>query len=229
MIDQELSNLFKDITGTELNEYNDCQLKTSTEIEELSSLFNGITGTELNEYVGDNKIDNLADELKRSAEIELKMFATSLLQTNLNLFLQAFVTPQFASFKTCIDAITDRYRVMDDQERLDLFQKMELMFKEIFINNFSALGPETAELIASRYAQQMVKHLKDNNKDPQQAIDLLYPHRRDINAKAEPVGDTIPNSIPSPDETWQAKVQAKMNMADLMNDKSTAVLVANPY
>ena len=170
--------------------------------------------------MSDTKVDNLAEELKRSTEIELNMFAAGLLNTSFNSFMQSYTTPQFEGFKTVIGSIVDRFRVMDDAEKLDLFQKIELMFKELLTKNFGALGPEQAELIASRYSKQMIQFLKDKNTDPQSATDTLYPHRRDINGKAEPVGDTEP---------WQAKVQAKMQVADLTNDDAIDALILNPY
>lgn len=188
--------------------------------KKLLDLFEEVTGSALNEYVGDNKVDNLAEELKRATEIELNMFAASLINSSVNSFLQSYATPQFEGFKTTISAIVERFRVMDDAERLDLFQKIEIMFKDLMTKNFAALGPETAELIASRYSKQMLQFFKDKNTDPQSATDTLYPHRRDINAKAEPVADTEP---------WQAKVQAKMQVADLTNDDQVDVLIANPY
>lgn len=186
----------------------------------LNKMFLEFTGDNLNEFVGDNKVDNLADELKRSTEIELNMFAASLINTNVNSFMQSYTTPQFEGFKTTMGAIIERYRVMDDAEKLDLFQKIELMFKDLMTKNFAALGPETAELIASRYSKQMLQYFKDKNVDPQASTDTLYPHRRDINAKAEPVADTEP---------WQAKVTAKMAVADITNDGAIDVLVSNPY
>lgn len=185
----------------------------------LIKIIEDVTGQSIVEFVGDNKIDNLADELKRATEIELNMFAASLINTNANSFMQNYSTPQFEGFKAIITGIVDRYRVMDDAEKLDLFQKIELMFKDLMTKNFAALGPETAEIIASRYSKQMLQFLKDKNVDPQAATDTLYPHKRELAPKADPCAAP----------TWQDKVTAKMASAEVDNDGVVDVLISNPY
>ena len=128
---------------------------------EIYRLFGELCGTKsLEEAIGDNKIDNLADDLKRATEIELGMFAASLMNSYANDFIQSFRTPQFEGFREAFSDVVARYRVMDGTEQGDLFQKIETMFKDIFVQRFSALGPEAAELMAQRYSGQMVDMLK---------------------------------------------------------------------
>jgi hypothetical protein len=185
----------------------------------FSKIFEDVTGQTMNEFVGDSKIDNMVDELRRSTDIELKMFSASLINSNVNSFIQQYNTAQFEGFKEILGAIIDRYRVMDDAEKLDLFTKIELMFKDIMAQNFSALGQETAEIIASRYSKQMLQYLKSQNLDPQAATDTLYPHQRQLAAKADPC------AAPS----WQDKVQAKMASAEIDDVDVVDVMIANPY
>lgn len=188
--------------------------------KKFKDIFKAATGKVFDEAIGDNKVDNLVSELKRCTDNELKMFTVSQLNSGVQSFQQQYSTPQFDGFKVVLTALVDRWRVMDDMEKQDLCQKIELTFKEIMTDNYSALGPETAELVASRYAKQMIDHLKANNKDPQKPIDLLYPHRREIAPKTDVVFSTIP------DETTPPLVK-KVQAAKLV--QASALLKVNPY
>ena len=75
-------------------------------------------------------------------------------------FLQSFRAPMFEGFREAFQDVVSRYRLMDGTEQGDLFHKIETMFKDIFVQRFSALGPEAAELMAQRYSGQMVDMLK---------------------------------------------------------------------
>ena len=112
------------------------------------------------EALGDNKVDNIVDDLARAADIELQMFSASLLNTQAKEFLQSYRTPQFEGFRAAFRAVVARYRVMDGTEQGDLFHKIEILFKDIFVQKFGALGPEAAELMSQRYSNQMVAVLK---------------------------------------------------------------------
>jgi len=117
----------------------------------------------ISEAIGDNTVDNMIDELTRSTNIELGKFVSSLLNTNINLFQHSYNLPQYEEFRSSFQMILNRYQVMDGSEQGDLFRKIENMFKDIFISKFGDLGPEVAEVIAQRYAVQMVDTLKKNS------------------------------------------------------------------
>jgi hypothetical protein len=117
----------------------------------------------ISEAIGDNTVDNMMDELTRSTNIELGKFVSSLLNTNINLFLHSYNLPQYEEFRSSFRLVLNRYQVMDGSEQGDLFRKIENMFKDIFISKFGDLGPEVAEVIAQRYAVQMVDMLKKNS------------------------------------------------------------------
>jgi hypothetical protein len=154
----------------------------------LAFLYEEILNKPLLEYVGDNKVDNLADELRRSTEVELAMFVGSVLNTQYKQFLNSYSTPQHDGFQRTISAVRDRYCVMDDQEKIDLSQKIETLWKDIMVKQYGALGADSAELVATRYAKQMISWLKRTEKDPQE---MLYPHNRELAAKADPADTTV--------------------------------------
>jgi hypothetical protein len=189
--------------------------------KKLKAIFEAATGKKFDEAVGDNKVDNLVSELTRCTEQELLMFSCSQMNGGAVAFQQQYSTPQFDGFKSVLASVVDRWRVMDDNEKLDLTQKIELLFKDLMIKNWGALGPETAELIASRYTKQMIDFLKKNNLDPQKPIDQLYPHRRDIAPKTDVVNATTPK-----DQTTPPLVQANAKAAPISGMQT---LKANPY
>lgn len=190
--------------------------------KELKDIYLAATGNFFSEAIGDNKVDNLVDELKRATEIELAMFVASQLNSGVQAFQQQYTTPQFDGFKVILKSLVDRYRVMDDAEKLDFFQKIEIFFKDLMQKNYSALGPEAAELVASRYAKQMMDWLKKQNLDPQAPTDTLYPHKRELAPKVDVVQITVPV-----DTTTPAIVQ-NVNKAK-ERDSNVGQLIVNPY
>ena len=117
----------------------------------------------LKEAVGDNSIDNMIDELKRAVDVEMGQFVTALLNSNVSNFLYAYAIPQYEGFREALRVVLERYRVMDGTEQGDLFTKIENLFKDLFVEKYASLGPETAELVAKKYALQMVAYLKKNS------------------------------------------------------------------
>jgi len=121
---------------------------------------------ELSESIGDNKVDNMVDELKSVIEIELANFVITLLNTNFSAFENSYTNPQFEGFRKALNDLKMRYKVMDNLDKQDLFNKIELIFKDLFRKIYCAQGPEVAELIGTRYAEQMVKNIKHTEADP---------------------------------------------------------------
>lgn len=117
---------------------------------------------QIQETVGDNVVDNMVDELRRAVDIELGQFVMALLNTSIQNFMYAYSVPQFEGFKENMGVVLDRYQLMDGSEQGDLFAKIEIMFKDLFVQKHSSLGPEAAELVAKKYALQMINYLKAN-------------------------------------------------------------------
>jgi hypothetical protein len=116
--------------------------------------------SKLLENIGDNTVDNLMDELNRGVKIELGKFVGSLLNTGINRFLHSYNLPQYEGFRSAMINIIDRFRVMDGADQGDLFRKIDNMFRDIFISQYGHLGPEIAEMIAKKYAVQMIDFIK---------------------------------------------------------------------
>jgi hypothetical protein len=169
---------------------------------EIHEIFESAAGMKISEAVGDNKVDNIIGELTRSTEVEIGMFVASLLNSSVNSFKQQYNTPQFEGFKKAMNASIERYRMMDESDRTDLFQKIEIMFKDIFFKNYAHIGHEEAEIVAMRYAKQMQSLLKEQNKNPQQPIDDLYPHQRNIAPKADPSDGDVFDKLDAMDMLW---------------------------
>jgi hypothetical protein len=155
---------------------------------------------ELSEAIGDDKVDNMVDELKSVLEVELSMFLISLLNTNFSLFEKSYTNPQYEGFRRALTDLQQRFKVMDQLAKQDLFNKIEIVFKDIFRTSYSAMGPETAELIATRYASQMNKNLKAVMDDPQAALKDIYykddeKYPNGINANEQPPVETGETSV----------------------------------
>lgn len=189
----------------------------------LQSLYSEILNKPMTESIGDNKIDNLADELRRSTEVELAMFVGAILNTSYKAFAGNYATPQHDGFKRTIEAIRDRYCVMDDMEKLDLAQKIEIMFKDIMVKQYGALGADSAELVATRYAKQMINWFKVGEKDPQE---MLYPHNRELSAKADPADATVVIDIKK--DSWLDGAKAAEKFAD-QTGLTIPQLFKNPF
>lgn len=114
----------------------------------------------LSEDIGDNTIDNMMGELHRATGVELGKFVGSLLNVNLNKFVQCYNMPEYEPFRHVMKDIISRYQVMSGSEQGDLFLKIEGMFKDIFMAQYSHLGPEVADLIAKKYSVQMIQFIK---------------------------------------------------------------------
>lgn len=114
----------------------------------------------LEEAIGDNTVDNLVADLSRATEVEVGKFVGALLNVSTDNFLFAYAVPQFEGFATTFKNVTQRYQMMDGTEQGDLFAKIEIMFKNIFVDKYASMGPDVAELIAKKYAVQMIEQLK---------------------------------------------------------------------
>jgi hypothetical protein len=114
----------------------------------------------ISEGIGDNNIDNMVDELRSATEKEIQMFVSMMLSRVIRQFAQSYSTPHFEEFRKVLEDIVTRFNVMDSSEKGDLFTKIENMFKDIFVKNYSDLGPDAAKTVGSLYAAQMVRYLK---------------------------------------------------------------------
>lgn len=124
---------------------------------QIEELYTQVTGLRIEENI--NSIANLMLTMKRVATVEVNKFIVELLGSSMQKFAEHFETPLYADFKTQLHDIVERYQIMASDERLDLFEKISIMFKEIF-QPFDSLGAGTADAIAESYAKQMCDAIK---------------------------------------------------------------------
>jgi len=132
------------------------------EVKDVLRMQGEVQSRGLAETIGDNTIDNMMDEMVRSANIELDRFVVSLLNSNLKIFAQCYNLPQHEDFRIVFRKILYRYQIMDGSEQGDLYVKIENMFKDIFINKYNQMGTDISELLARKYATQMIDILRGN-------------------------------------------------------------------
>lgn len=144
-------------------------------MNDLDKMFKELSGTEIQEAVGDNAVDNMVTAMSRVVEVELSMFISKLLVMNVGKFSFSYEDPSYIEFKKNFSDIIARYQVMDAEEKGDLYQKIENMFKDIFTEKYAALGPQFAETTGALYAQQMVNILKSMS--IQANVELYSPKR----------------------------------------------------
>lgn len=120
----------------------------------------------LSEEIGDNSVDNMMTELERSCGVEMGKFVGSLLNTNVDRFKHCYNMPEYEPFRHVMRDIISRYQIMAGSEQGDLFLKIENMFKDIMIGQYAHLGPEIAEMIAKKYAVQMIQFIKEHGVTP---------------------------------------------------------------
>lgn len=124
------------------------------------------------EFIGDNTVDNCVDELGRAAAVELDQFVCGLLNGSVDVFAYAYTMPRYAPFADSLKALVQRYVVADGMERGDIELKVQQAFRTIFSARWSALGPDAADAMADRYAEQACQWMRSQS--PQQA-DLTIP------------------------------------------------------
>jgi len=129
------------------------------------------------EAIGDNTVDNLVDELARGTAIEIGQFVAGLLSQNVENFSFAYDRPQHEGFKQSLGAVVARFQLMDGSEQGDLFTKIQILFKNLMVSKYPDLGPEAAELIAVKYAKQMIFFL---NAKRIQAANLAFDYQGKI-------------------------------------------------
>lgn len=129
-------------------------------MDNLNKMFEELSGKKMQEAVGDNAVDNMVTAMSRVVEVELAMFLSKLLVMNVGKFSFSYEDPSYLEFKKNFSDIIARYQVMDGEDKGDLHQKIENMFKDIFTDKYAALGPQFAETTGALYAQQMVNILK---------------------------------------------------------------------
>jgi hypothetical protein len=143
-----------------------------TKIEDIYEIRNDLLGAPKVEAVGDNKIDNMMADLKLAAGVELERFAMKMLADGMSKFAQQYATPEYLPFKEKVVDLIMRYRVTDGEEQADLFNKIQSMFKQIFVEKFGADSAEKAGVLAMQYAEQMIAIFKKNSA---QANTEMYP------------------------------------------------------
>lgn len=126
----------------------------------------------IQESIGDNTIDNLVDELARATAIEMEMYANDLLSKMVQGFARDYSMPFYDEFKSSFRLLLSRYQLMSGDEEGDLFRKIEHMFMNIFSSKFSSQGYEVADVIAKKYATQMIRFLKHNKIQANSNLDL---------------------------------------------------------
>lgn len=127
---------------------------------DLNSVFKEMQS--LTESIGDNTVDNLVAELARCVSIELDLFVVDLLNKLAKDFARDYHMPFYEDFRTAFKLVLNRYQLMSGDEEGDLFKKIENLFLNIFSEKFSASGHEVSDVIAKKFANQMINFLKAN-------------------------------------------------------------------
>lgn len=123
-------------------------------------LHNDLRKEFIGEAIGDNVVDNLLKNMQLATETEVGLFVAGMLSANVEAFAYVFESPMYEGFKECFNKIVMRWSVMDEIERGDVVAKLLLMFRDLFMKKYSAVGPEAVDLIARRYTDLMVEEIK---------------------------------------------------------------------
>lgn len=116
----------------------------------------------IQESIGDNTVDNIVAELSRCVSVELDLFVCELLNKMVNNFAHDYHLPFYEDFKTAFMLVLNRYQLMSGDEEGDLYKKIDNFFLNIFSEKFSSGGHEVSDVIAKKYAVQMINFLKAN-------------------------------------------------------------------
>lgn len=112
------------------------------------------------EAIGDNKVDNMLSELKTFTADEVELCAINTLAKYPNEFLKYYETPIDPRFRDQVIEIIKRFRVMDGVEQQDLFDKIRIMFNDIFYAKFPTAKSAEKEAAAQLFAHQMIAIIK---------------------------------------------------------------------
>lgn len=116
----------------------------------------------ISESIGDNTVDNIVAELARCVSIELDLFVVDLLNKMVRDFARNYHLPFYEDFRTAFSLVLNRYQLMSGDEEGDLFKKIENFFLNVFSEKFDSAGHEVSDVIAKKYAAQMIMFLKAN-------------------------------------------------------------------
>lgn len=128
--------------------------------EDIRKIWNDAKG--MTESIGDNTVDNIVAELARCTAIEIDLFVVDLLNKMVRDFARNYHLPFYEDFRVAFNLVLNRYQLMNGDEEGDLFKKIENFFLNVFSERFNSAGHEVSDVIARKFAAQMVQFLKAN-------------------------------------------------------------------
>lgn len=122
------------------------------EFKKLANSFNydRSVGQSLNEETFDD-FDTVTHALKTGLELELKNFVISLLADNVEKFAWAFVAPSSETFKEAWGHVVTKFTLRDERSRDQFLNRMNLIFRSIFLDELNIGDEATALEIADKY------------------------------------------------------------------------------
>lgn len=110
-----------------------------------------------------DSVDLELDKVKMAFNEELNLFIFGLLKNYANKFNWSFATPNSELFGESWQSLQDRYQLMDDYGKLDLYKRIGTFMIEVFLEKFPSAGEKAAVEMANVFKEMIIERLRDNS------------------------------------------------------------------
>ena len=105
--------------------------------------------------------ENTLDLVKLGFEEEFRRFLIKMLKEEGKNFIWAFATPTSELFGSSWQDLQDRYQLMDDMQKEELYIKLGTYFVSFFMKMFPSAGEKVVSEIADMFKMMMIDRLRD--------------------------------------------------------------------
>lgn len=125
----------------------------------MSSSYKRFTLTE-EEY---DSVDLELEKIKMAFEAEMSLFIFELLKQYSHKFNWSFASPNSELFGDSWKSLQDRYQLMDDAGKEDLYKKLGTYLIKVFLEMFPNVGEQAAVEMADVFKALMIQRLRDQS------------------------------------------------------------------
>lgn len=110
-----------------------------------------------------DSVDLELEKIKMAFEAEMNLFIFELLKQYNQKFNWSFAAPNSELFGSSWKALQDRYQLMDDTGKLDLYKKLGTFLIKVFLDMFPNAGEKAAVEMADVFKGLMIDRLRDQS------------------------------------------------------------------
>jgi len=108
-------------------------------------------------------VDEQLEKVKIAFESELSLFIFELLKDYSHKFNWSFASPNSELFGQSWQSLQDRYQLMGDADKIDLYKKIGMYMIKVFLELFPNAGEQAAVEMAMVFKDLMVERLREKS------------------------------------------------------------------